>query len=525
MHWFNSLKAKSFLFLSLLIACISVACLGLSTFAIYTFMYEELDKRGFAETGALALESRYGLISQNPRLLQQIAARALGRPDINAVEIRNHRFQTVSKEVIHSNSACTADRVLDSHQSYKTVLGDLHCYFRPVYAEARNNLKAREDEIFLYQAPTKDPTSEQLFLGQVIVSLSEQSINERFKQLVLLALSIAVAVAVAALLVSYFFLKRALQPLSVMATNTRKIAAGELQNISYVQTHATDEIGVLGEAFNSMVEQLQQYRDAVDQRSKQLVHARKSAEKASRAKSDFLAHMSHELRTPLNSIIGFAELLAKRVAGEMNTKQIRFVDNIARSGDHLLALVNDLLDLTKIEAGKEELKISRFDLNATIDDTIAQLAPQLAYKKLGFRRHSTDTVEAGISHIEGDQKKVAQILMNLLSNAIKFTPEGGDISLTTELKTTYGIKGVSLHVQDNGVGISPANQRKIFEQFEQIRAKDHHHLGSGLGLSLAKKLVEMHYGTISVHSEGLAGKGSCFSVWLPCRSAVGSPSV
>ena len=519
MQWFDSLKAKSFIFLTLLISCVSAASLGLSAFAIHTFMYEELDKRGFAETGALALETRYGLIAQNQPLIEQIARRALGRPDVSAIEIRDRRLQTVSKQTARASSACSADHVVNSHENHKIVQGDLHCYFRPVYAQEQDTIQPLEDETFFYAAPARGSGNEPLLLGQIVVSLSERSINKRFDQLVMLAVAISVTLAVAAMVVCYFVLKRALHPLALMATNTRKIARGEMQNLSHVPIRTTDEIGVLGEAFNSMVEQLQQYRNAVDQRSKQLVQARKSAEKASLAKSDFLAHMSHEFRTPLNSIIGFAELLAKHVAGELNTKQAGFVDNIARSGDHLLSLVNDLLDLTKIEAGKDELKILPFDLAAAINDTVDQLAPQLTDKKLKFRQHMEDPVRAQISSMEADQKKVSQILMNLLSNAIKFTPEAGAISLATELTTEAGIRGVCLHVQDSGIGISATNQQKIFEQFEQIRAKDHHHLGSGLGLSLAKKLVEMHGGTISVYSDSSEGKGSRFTVWLPVQSS------
>ncbi len=518
MHWFDSLKAKSFLFLSLLISCVSAMYLGLSTFAIYTFMHEELDKRGFAETGALALESRFGLISQNQQLLREIAQRALGRPDISAIEIRNNQFETITKQVNDAGSTCSAEHVPDSYQNFKIVLTDLHCYFRPVFAQETNNPNTLEGDFFFYEDTAVSSAGEQLFLGQVVVALSEQSINERFNQLVLIALSISLAVAIAALLVSYSILNRTVRPLSLMATNTRKIASGELRNISHVDSHATDEIGVLAEAFNSMVEQLLRYRNEVEQRSEQLEQARRSAEKASLAKSDFVAHMSHELRTPLNSIIGFAELLERQIAGELNAKQNRFVENIAKSGDHLLILVNDLLDLAKIEAGKDELKISAFDLSVTIADTINRLTPQLAEKQLQLQLHLSNTAKQHISNIEADQKKISQVLMNLLSNAIKFTPAGGLISLSAAPRHKSGVAGIDLHVKDNGVGISAANQRKIFEQFEQIKAKDHHHLGSGLGLSLAKKLIEMHAGTISLYSEGIAGKGSCFSIWLPARS-------
>jgi signal transduction histidine kinase len=232
-------------------------------------------------------------------------------------------------------------------------------------------------------------------------------------------------------------------------------------------------------------------------------------EAANRHKSEFLANMSHELRTPLNAIIGFSEVLQERMFGELNEKQAEYTDDILSSGRHLLSLINEILDLSKVEAGRMELELATFDLPLAIDN--ARTFVRERATKHGINLDVK--VDERLGDFVGDERKIKQILLNLLSNAVKFTPEGGRIGINA--RQTDG--GVEVSVTDTGIGIAPEDQAKIFEEFRQVGGDyAHKKEGTGLGLTLAKKFVELHGGRIWVESE--VGKGSTFSFTLPAIS-------
>jgi GAF domain-containing protein len=236
-------------------------------------------------------------------------------------------------------------------------------------------------------------------------------------------------------------------------------------------------------------------------------------EAANRHKSEFLANMSHELRTPLNAIIGFSEVLGERMFGELNEKQAEYTEDILSSGRHLLSLINEILDLSKVEAGRMELEVATFDLPLAIDN--ARTFVRERATKHGINLDVT--VDERLGDFVGDERKIKQILLNLLSNAVKFTPEGGRIKINA--KQVDGV--VEISVSDTGIGISPEDQAKIFEEFRQVGGDyAHKREGTGLGLTLAKKFVELHGGKIWVESE--VGKGSTFSFTLPERSSLPS---
>ena len=229
-------------------------------------------------------------------------------------------------------------------------------------------------------------------------------------------------------------------------------------------------------------------------------------EAANRHKSEFLANMSHELRTPLNAIIGFSEVLGERMFGELNEKQAEYTEDILSSGRHLLSLINEILDLSKVEAGRMELELAAFDLPLAIDN--ARTFVRERATKHGINLDVT--VDERLGDFVGDERKTKQILLNLLSNAVKFTPEGGRIGINA--KQADG--SVEISVSDTGIGISPEDQAKIFEEFRQVGGNyAHKREGTGLGLTLAKKFVELHGGKIWVESE--VGKGSTFTFTLP----------
>ena len=231
-------------------------------------------------------------------------------------------------------------------------------------------------------------------------------------------------------------------------------------------------------------------------------------EVANKHKSDFLANMSHELRTPLNAIIGFSEVLLEKMFGEVNEKQADYLKDIHESGRHLLSLINDILDLSKIEAGRMELELSSFHLPTAISNamTLVRERAQRHGIQLGTE------VDPRLGEFQGDERKLKQILLNLLSNAVKFTPDGGRVDVSARLDTTM----VEIAVRDTGVGIAPEDQGALFEEFRQVgRDVMRKAEGTGLGLALAKKFVELHGGAIRVQSA--PGSGSTFTVSLPVR--------
>ncbi len=233
---------------------------------------------------------------------------------------------------------------------------------------------------------------------------------------------------------------------------------------------------------------------------------RKSAELevANRHKSEFLANMSHELRTPLNAIIGFSEVLLQGIFGEVNTKQREYLDDVLSSGRHLLSLINDILDLSKIEAGRMELELSTFSLANALTSGLTIVRERAS-------RHGISLAVAvpdDLPPIEADERKVKQILYNLLSNAVKFTPDGGSV----DVRVSRHDGDVHVDVADTGIGIAPEDQEGVFEEFRQV-GRERSREGTGLGLTLTKRLVELHGGRIWVESE--LGRGSTFSFTLP----------
>jgi GAF domain-containing protein len=237
----------------------------------------------------------------------------------------------------------------------------------------------------------------------------------------------------------------------------------------------------------------------IEEKSKQI-------EAANRHKSEFLANMSHELRTPLNAIIGFSEVLGERLFGELNEKQAEYTEDILSSGRHLLSLINEILDLSKVEAGRMELEVATFDLPMALENARTFVRERAV-------RHAITldlSVDERLGDFVGDERKIKQVLLNLLSNAVKFTPEGGRI----ELRASQSNSAVEISVSDTGIGISREDQATIFEEFRQVGGDyAHKKEGTGLGLTLAKKFVELHGGRIWVESE--VGKGSRFIFTLP----------
>ncbi len=289
-------------------------------------------------------------------------------------------------------------------------------------------------------------------------------------------------------------------------------AASQVEKGNYdvrVDVTGRDEIGELSRSFNQMTQAL----DATFKENKKLVEsledAKLIAEAASRAKSDFLANVSHELRTPLNAVMGFSEIIRDGMVGPVTDEQKEYLNDIMESGQHLLDLINDILDLSKIEAGKMELDVSEFDFRELVERSL------IMFKEKAFK-HRIEAgceVDEGIGNIVADERRLKQVLFNLLSNAFKFTPDRGNITVRARIIPGEP-KKIECSVEDTGIGIKQEDMPRLFKPFEQLESVlTKEHPGTGLGLALCRKIVELHGGRIWVESE--FGKGSRFIFIIP----------
>ncbi len=270
-----------------------------------------------------------------------------------------------------------------------------------------------------------------------------------------------------------------------------EIAAGDFSGELDVPNR--DELGSLAANVNRMNDELRRVYGEL--------------ETASRHKSEFLANMSHELRTPLNAIIGFSQVLRQRLFGEINEKQDEYLGDILSSGNHLLSLINDVLDLSKVEAGQVELEVATFSLREALERGVVIVRERASKTGVSLALELAPDVDL----VDADERRIRQVVFNLLSNAVKFTPEGGSVVVASE----RGDREVSVSVTDTGPGIAPEDQERIFEEFQQTDVGLQQREGTGLGLALSKRLVELHGGRIWVESE--PGRGSRFTFTLPTR--------
>ncbi|MGB2890078.1 MAG: ATP-binding protein, partial [Candidatus Acidiferrales bacterium] len=245
-----------------------------------------------------------------------------------------------------------------------------------------------------------------------------------------------------------------------------------------------------------------------------LVRAKEEAERATHLKDQFLSTMSHELRTPLNAILGFSELLSDERYGSLNERQGRYIGHIHTSGRHLLRLINDILDLSKIEAGRFELAIESVRLDYAFDEIMSAMGPLAEKKSQTLFQHA----EPGLS-LRADATRLKQALMNLVGNAIKFTPQGGRVELTARRVD----RQVRIEVSDTGPGIPPEEQKRIFEAFYRLRRPGEATEGTGLGLAITQRLIELHGGQLGLESQ--LDRGSCFYFSLPVAEEVLDPLI
>jgi signal transduction histidine kinase len=353
------------------------------------------------------------------------------------------------------------------------------------WTHARVGVEDLADDLEVLVAVLADGTRAEV---QELVDRNESS----FASSRALFIGVAAGALVLALSLGFVLSWSLIGPIQSIDGRLAAIAAGDFE--VKVEVENRDELGALAGNVNRMNDQLRN------------VYA--ELEEASRHKSEFLANMSHELRTPLNAIIGFSEVLRDEMVGPVNEKQAEYLDDIISSGHHLLSLINDVLDLSKVEAGQVELEVHPFSLREALERGVVMVRERATEDGV---RVALDT-DPEVDVVDGDERRIKQVIFNLLSNAVKFTPSGGEVDVSATR-----INGeVRVAVADTGPGIAPEDRARIFEEFQQTETGVGHREGTGLGLALSKRFVELHGGRIWLESE--VGHGSTFTFALPARS-------
>jgi two-component system, NtrC family, sensor kinase len=360
---------------------------------------------------------------------------------------------------------------------------------------------------------TVEPVGWKVFVEQPESAAFAPVRGKIWRTALLLAAFLAAGIGLSVLLARHL-----VRPIKQMRTAAARIGAGAYDE--RIELDRRDELGGLADELNGMAASLHELVRGLEQRVEDRTQELQQAlaelsqkgsqlEVASRHKSEFLANMSHELRTPLNAIIGFSQVLRQRLFGEINAKQEEYLDDILASGNHLLDLINDVLDLSKVEAGQVELDIATFSLREALERGVVMVRERATKNGVSVSLELAPDIDL----VDGDERRVRQIVFNLLSNAVKFTPRDGSVVVASAREDGE----VLVSVTDTGPGIAVDDQERIFDEFQQTDAGVQQREGTGLGLALSKRLVELHRGRIWVESR--SGHGSRFVFTLPIDKA------
>jgi signal transduction histidine kinase len=454
----------------------------------------------------------YGQLQRDARHVRELLSENAG-PDFGEVwndpgqKSSRAVDQLVVSAVIRVESGTAADQLgfpppaedrddlLKIHDTADELGGLMEQKLIPTYRYNRRPI----DEMLATRAKAEQLASD---LGQYAAHLSN-GIEEDVKDLIhrnkssfassrALFIGVAAGALILALLLGFVLSWSLIGPIQRIGTRLAAIASGDFSG--HVEVDNRDELGALGANVNRMNDELRRLYNEL--------------EEASQHKSEFLANMSHELRTPLNAVIGFSQVLRDEMVGPVNEKQGEYLDDIISSGNHLLSLINDVLDLSKVEAGQVELEVHPFSLREALERGVVMVRERATED--GVRVAFVADPEVDV--VAGDERRIKQVIFNLLSNAVKFTPAGGEV----DVSATRANGEVRVSVADTGPGIAPEDRERIFEEFQQSETGVGLREGTGLGLALSKRYVELHGGRIWVESE--VGRGSTFTFVLPARS-------
>ncbi len=341
-------------------------------------------------------------------------------------------------------------------------------------------------------------------IGTIRIDFSLKEMNDVLLNMIVLLGVIGTIVIILIAAINFSFSNSISKPITELRDVAGEIAKGNFNR--KIKINSDDEIGELTIAFNKMAADLQE-SIAERRRTEEIRRENERLELAGKAKAEFLTTMSHELRTPMNSVIGFSELLKRKAPGELNEKQEHYIDNVLTSSRHLLRLIDDILEISKVEAGKIELLVEKISIDRIIDDSLILVEEKAASHNILIKKE----LDPGLDYIEADKQKIKQILFNLLSNAVKFSKNGGG-TITIATKKEGNMAKIS--VSDTGIGIKEQDMGRLFKEFEQLDSGiSRKYGGTGLGLAITKKLVELHGGKICVESK--YGEGTAFTFFLP----------
>jgi signal transduction histidine kinase len=382
--------------------------------------------------------------------------------DLRRIRATSTRLSLVVRKIVESDRRGVPKQLQLRHRAEQLAI-DLN-----QYAQALANATTAQTDELIAQNAGSYTNSRNLFIG------------------------VSAGAIVLALLLGLVLAWSVIGPIQAIDARLAAIASGDFSK--HVDVSNRDELGALGTNVNRMNDELRRLYGEL--------------EATSRHKSEFLANMSHELRTPLNAILGFSQVMRERMVGDLTQTQEEYLDDVLSSGNHLLSLINDVLDLSKVEAGQVELAIAPFSLREALERGVVTVRDRA--REDGIR--VTLAADPQVDVVEGDERRIRQVVFNLLSNAVKFTPAGGSVDVASARLNGE----VQVSVADTGPGIAPEDQERIFEEFQQTDLGAQRE-GTGLGLALSKRLVELHGGRIWVESE--LGQGSTFTFALPLESS------